>query len=140
MMVETARRIEDRERRRDRGAERSVRLTRPVPGIRAGPSARVIVGEFDGAVVPSRDGAHKAEPEPVSRGAAARLEADEAVEYRLAIRFWDARPAIGDFDRRPARRSRCTRICNFAAAGIFQRVVEQVGERLRQQMRGRRES
>ena len=93
----------------------------------------MIVGQRDGAAMPPRHRAHQAEPEPIAGGAAARLQSDKAIEHALAIGLGDAGSAIGDLDQRaaaaPPHPDR-----DLAAPAVFERVVEQVGDRLRQQV------
>ena len=88
----------------------------------------MIVGKRHGSVMAMRNRAHETETEAVSRRAAARFEADEAVENDLAIGCGNARPVISHLDD-----------CFFAAEdanlylasiGIFESIVEQIGERL----------
>ncbi len=94
----------------------------------------MIVGQRDGAAMPPRHRAHQAEPEPVAGRAAARLQPHEAVEHAFAIGLGDARVR----DRRPrsarGRRAAPTADRDLAAAAVFERVVEQVRDRLRQQV------
>ena len=85
--------------------------------------------------MPTNYGADKAQTEPVSGCAAASLEPDKAVEYDVAIGFRNAGTAIGNLEHgvrvlavaeRPHRK--------LSTTGIFEGIVEQIGERLRHQM------
>ena len=84
-------------------------------------------------MVAVRDGADQAEPEPVARRAAAGLEPDKAVEHGLAIGFGNARTTIGHFEHGALAGSKHPDL-QLAAIGIFHCVVEEIGDRLRQQM------
>ena len=61
MMVETARRIEDRVRRDDDARGVGARWSHHEPGeLEADPQSGSIVGDFDGAAMPSHDSADEA--------------------------------------------------------------------------------
>ena len=61
MMVETARRIEDRERRGDDARGVEARWSHQEPGeLEPDPQSGSIVGDFDGAAMPSHDSADEA--------------------------------------------------------------------------------
>ena len=80
--------------------------------------------------MPPGDRADEAQAETVSGGRTAGLEADKTAEHALPVRLWNARPLIRYFkDRLPI----VGEDPNFdtAATGIFKRVVEKIGERLR---------
>ena len=100
------------------------------PGARTG----MIVGQRDGAAMPPRHRAHEAQTEPVARGAAARLEPDEAVEHALAIGLGNARSMVGHLDHRATAVAVRRRPRPRRRPAIFQRVVQQIRDRLRQQM------
>ena len=82
-------------------------------------------------MVAMRDRANEAEPEPVSRRAAAWLEPHKAVEDDLAIWFGNAWPAIGHLQRRTLFAAEHPD-GQFTPVSILRRIVEEVGERLRQ--------
>ena len=61
MMVETARRIEDRERRSEDAGRGEARWSHHEPGeLEPDPQSGSIVGDFDGAAMPSHDSADEA--------------------------------------------------------------------------------
>ncbi len=124
MMVETARRIEDRARRAGQGlGARGRSLRRQSRELQPDPQPGPVVLQRDRAVVPPRNGAHEAQSKAVSGSRAARFEANKAVQYALPIRLRNARSLIRYFeDRLPVLVEHPQ--LDLAAAGIFQRVVE----------------
>src|SRR6185437_16934113 len=80
-----------------------------------------------------RDGADEAEAETVPGRAAAAFEAYETIEHRVAPIGRHARAGIADLDPCLAGMCRDTER-DLALVRIFERVVEKVGDRLRQQM------
>ena len=94
----------------------------------------MIVEQVYGIVMPTNYGADKAQTEPLPGGAAASLEPDKAVEYDVAIgsgmRHADRQPRA----RRARARRRGTPTASSSYDGIFEGIVEQIGERLRYQM------
>src|SRR5581483_5836154 len=96
---------------------------------------RRVVVEGYRAVVEAGGGADEAEAEAVAGGAAAALEANEAVEDGVAVLLGDAGAVVRDLERGVAvdlpdrQRDLAGR---FGAGAIFERVVEQVRHRLRQ--------
>src|SRR5690349_22741868 len=99
----------------------------------------MIVGQRDGSAMPPRHRAHQTEPEPIAWSAAARLQSHEAIEHAFAIGLGDPGPAIGDCDQRVAAappypdHDLPAAAATFTAA-VFESVVEQVRDRLRQQV------
>ncbi len=84
-----------------------------------------------------RHRAHQAQSQPVAGRRAAAFEPDETVEHRLAPVRRDAGSAVGDLD--PGRLIRAADLQRDSARGrVFERIVEQIGDRLRQQMRSPR--
>ena len=80
--------------------------------------------------MPPRNGAHEAQSEAVSRGRAARFEANKTVQHALPIRLGNARTLIDYFED-------CLPVLmedpqlDLAATGVFERIVEKISERLR---------
>src|SRR5437764_500829 len=79
-----------------------------------------------------RNGAYEAQAEAVPGCAAAEFQSDKAIEHRLAVALRDARPAIADLEDSAAAVA-YHRDDNLAVA-VFESVVEQIGQSLRQQM------
>ena len=93
----------------------------------------MVVGQRNDTAMPPRDRAHQAQPEPVAGRAPARLQPNESTEHVLAIGGRDPWTAIGDFDQcAPPAPSHLDR--DLAAVPVFESIVEQVGDRLRQQV------
>ena len=80
--------------------------------------------------MPPRNGAHEAEAKTISRSRTARFEADKAVQYALPIRLGNARSLIGYFEDRLSVLMVDPQL-DQAATGVFERIVEKIGERLR---------
>jgi hypothetical protein len=76
------------------------------------------------------DRAHEAEPEPVARRTAAGFEPDKAVEHDLAIGRCDTRSAIGNLEDGLFAAAEDPEL-SFPSIGIFEGIIDQVGERLR---------
>ena len=81
--------------------------------------------------MPSHDGPDKTEPEPVSRSAAAPFKTDKPVEDGFSFGFRDSLAPVGNLKSSPALAVQHSDL-DFAAVGIFERIIEQIGERLRQ--------
>ena len=72
------------------------------------------------------DGPDETESEAVSRSAAAALETDKPVEHGLSIGFRNTQAAVGYLKNGAAIAAQNSDL-NFAAAGIFEPIVEQIG-------------
>jgi len=81
----------------------------------------------------AHDGADKAQSQTVSRSRAASFEADKPVEHGLSIGVGNTLTAIGDFENSLFFTVEDPDL-DLAAARIFERVVEQIGQRLGQQV------
>ena len=128
MIAETARRLD----RRARGAR--LPLARQCRKFKTYGQSRRVIAEADRAIVQPRGGAHEAEPEAVAGRAAARFETHETVEDDIAVLGRDARPAIRRLRARRAAIDLGDRQADLSAAAVFQRVVEEIGDGLRQEM------
>src|ERR1700749_1526276 len=94
------------------------------------PHPRPAILQRDRAVVPPRNGAHEAQSETISRSRAARFEADKAVKYGMPIGLGNARSLIRYFENGLPVLVEHPQL-DLAAAGIFERIVEKISERLR---------
>jgi len=84
-----------------------------------------------------RDRAHQRQAEAVAGHVARGFEALEAFQHALTLLRRDAGAGVGDLQRRPAALRVYGESDAPAARREFQRVVEQVAERLREQAAGR---
>ena len=75
--------------------------------------------------MPPRDGADEAQPETISGGCTARLEAHKTVEHGFSVCGRDPGTVVGHFDDRQSALRKDADI-DFASSGVFERIVQQI--------------
>ena len=83
--------------------------------------------------MPPRNSTDEAQAKAVARGRTARFEADKAVQHALPIRLGNAQSLIRYFEDRLPVFGEDPQL-DLAVPGIFESIVEEIGERLRQEV------
>src|ERR1700732_3631189 len=112
-------------------ARQSARFSRRQYEDRLEPGRGVLEADF--AAMQLGDSAHQAQPQAVSRSAPTAFKAYEAVEYGFTPVGRHARAAVGDFDARDIAAAPSGQ-GHRAGGRVFEGIVEQIGDRLREQM------